>query len=179
MRFRPTMHSLMNADWLLESYKMLSLKEASGVDMDRKIFLHVSSPKLHADLIFVVNLTLIMFWTTVESALALIAACLPPLYGFFDRQCVSFFVRTARSIRGLTSKDRSHSATTHSQAKSNTLKRAESYDSNEPIVPSFVEPNRTETYVMKNIRENGDGVGNAYGSGIQVEKAISMQSEMV
>ena len=121
----------------------------------------------------------------IESAVALIAACLPTVYGLFGHRFVDSIVRSVHSLRSLGSRGSSarrseHDASnhTHTRAAEVKLESRTSDTSGAPIMPSYLEPNSVETSAVKDT-DGAKAAENVEHGKIVVGNSISQTENMV
>ncbi|TEY35970.1 hypothetical protein BOTCAL_0570g00010 [Botryotinia calthae] len=90
--------------------------------------------------------TQIIFWSTIESGLALIACCLPVIHSLFRKESLESAIRSIRSMASLRSQSSNSSRAQtapagHTPPKSPTESHAE-------MIPGFLEAGGMEAYTM-------------------------------
>lgn len=118
-----------------------------GTDNDRKSHLLLKCPLLSQALVLV---TTILFWSMVESQLALLALCLPVLHSLFRRISLESVINSVRSIASLGSGSR---RSPESRSTINDVQHGnESTASHARMVPIHGDPPRTvESIAMKDL----------------------------
>lgn len=127
---------------------------------------------------------MILLWSTIESTIALIAACLSVVYGLFGKQFVDSIIRSVHSLRSLGS-GRSSGMRSHRDASEHiTMAAGEGWErhgsdaSGRPIVPAYVEPSSVETIAMKDLE--GAEVAEVVKNGeIHVSKTVSQMNSVI
>ncbi|KAL9616899.1 MAG: hypothetical protein Q9160_008288 [Pyrenula sp. 1 TL-2023] len=131
-------------------------------------------------------LTLAIFWFLIESQVALIAACLPPLYGLFGHRLLDSITRSVQSLRSRVSPHGSNSRDSYTNAlhqynstvKDDRIREPRGSDaSRAPILPSSfaaAEPALPmATFAMSNWDEEIEGRKPLKNGEIHVQKAVT------
>jgi len=99
-------------------------------------------------------LTQILFWSFIESALALIACCLPLVHSVFLKSSIESAVRSIRSLASLRSSNGSAGSRVRrpqNAPRTGRYERNNSTESHAQIVPDYLEPSTVESYAMKDL----------------------------
>jgi len=99
-------------------------------------------------------LTQILFWSFVESALALMASCLPVTHSLFRKSSIESVIRSIRSLTSLHSSG--HGSTGSRAPRSHVVTngqyiRSDSTASHAQMVPDYLEPSTVESFAMKDL----------------------------
>lgn len=127
---------------------------------------------------------MVLLWSTIESTIALIAVCLPVVYGLFGRHFVDSIIRSIHSLRSLGSRGSSGMRSHRDASEYNTLAAAEGWErhgseaSGRPIVPAYVEPSSVETIAMKD-QEGAEAAKVVKNGEINVSKTVSQMNSAI
>ena len=117
----------------------------------------------------------------IESTIALIAACLPVVYGLFGKQFVDSIIRSVHSLRSFDSCRNSGNRDVSeyiNMASEEGWDRHGSDASRRPIVPAYVKPSSVETTAMK-AQESAEVPRVVKNGEIHVSKTVNQLNSVV
>ncbi|KAI9701316.1 MAG: hypothetical protein M1820_006538 [Bogoriella megaspora] len=121
-------------------------------------------------------ITKVQFWFFFESSIALIAACLPLIYGAI-RGRTAAIVRDVFGSMGMTNRSKTQNSGGSKERKEVENNRSGSSSSNHPIVQSWIGPASADAYAMKSFHKKGPHL--EFSEDIQVTRDITQHTEIV
>jgi hypothetical protein len=152
--------------------KRITVVFKTGIDNNRKSHL---APYSLSQLTSTVLITQVIFWSFIESSLALIACCLPTVHSLFHKSSLESAIRSIRSLASLRSHDPNDSRDPRTAPIGQAVHNS-STASHAEMIPSFLEAGGVEHYAMKDLSKSSQESPHPQGA-ISVTNTISRTEE--